>query len=109
MRLHHTPGAAAGAFMLALALPSSAQAAAHGELLYTTQAGAPGGIHDPESGQCLDLPGTTGAAPAQAPKNHTNATATVFLDADCAGDTYYVLQPSQQRGTDVKFRSVVFS
>ncbi|MET7615452.1 hypothetical protein [Streptomyces sp. NPDC005408] len=47
--------------------------------------------------------------PAQAPKNRTDATATVFLDAYCDGGVYYTLRPGGGAGDRLKLRSVVFS
>ncbi|MFD7454211.1 hypothetical protein [Kitasatospora sp. NPDC059827] len=51
--------------------------------------------------------GATEANPAYAPKNLT--TATVFLDFNCEGDTYYTMNPGKILGNRLKFRSVVFS
>ncbi|MFK0223698.1 hypothetical protein ACIQWN_36625 [Streptomyces vinaceus] len=47
--------------------------------------------------------------PAQSPWNRTDATATVFLDFNCDGDTYYVMTPGKKLGPLLKFRSVIFS
>ncbi|KJY34693.1 hypothetical protein VR44_11490 [Streptomyces katrae] len=91
-------------------MPSSANAAV-GEFLYSTGPlpGIPAGIADPESRVCHNLYGATETDPAYAPKNLTNATATAFLDFDCAGDTYYVIAPGRVLGNRLKLRSVIFS
>ncbi|MEU6236101.1 hypothetical protein [Kitasatospora sp. NPDC047058] len=108
MRLRNAVIAAASAVVLALAVPTSANAAV-GEFLYKVGPGVPAGIADPESGTCIDLFGATEENPAFAPSNFTNSTATVFLDFDCAGDTYYVMNPGKVLGDRLKLRSVVFS
>ncbi|MFF7098156.1 hypothetical protein ACFY9A_38115 [Streptomyces rubradiris] len=46
---------------------------------------------------------------SRAPKNLTDSTATVFLDADCEGDTYYTLRPGAGASDRLLLRSVVFS
>ncbi|MER5858215.1 hypothetical protein ABT131_21750 [Streptomyces sp900105245] len=72
-----------------------------------------GFLNDPPSGQCINLP-----APAAA--EGAAATATVFLDADCSGDTYfldadcsgdtYLTLPAAADASDrLLLRSVVFS
>ncbi|MEW2296425.1 hypothetical protein ABZ719_27650 [Streptomyces sp. NPDC006743] len=107
-------GAACGALVLLLAVPGSASAATgQFRYTYTTAEGydAVGFLNNPESGTCINLP-APGAAPdavSRAPKNRTDATATVFLDADCEGDTYYVLRPGAGASDRLLLRSVVFS
>lgn len=107
-------GAAFSAFVLLMAVPGSA-AAATGQFRYsyTTAEGyeAVGFLNNPASGECVNLP-APGSAPgtvSRAPKNHTDATATVFLDADCEGDTYYTLRPGAGASDRLLLRSVVFS
>lgn len=60
---------------------------------------------------CVNL-ATPAAEPgtvSRAPKNHTDATAIVFLGTDCEGDTYYVLPPGEGASDRLLARSVVFS
>ncbi|SDT81454.1 hypothetical protein SAMN05216371_6652 [Streptomyces sp. TLI_053] len=108
MRLRNTVIAAASAVALVLAVPSSANAAT-GEFLYKTGPGLPHGLTDPPSEDCLNLPGTSDDEPAHSPRNLTLSTATVFVEFDCAGDVYYVMNPGKILGQRLKLRSVVFS
>lgn len=114
MRLRNAAVAAASALALALALPGSAMAAT-GEFRYTyTDSDGyqePGLLFFPPSGECINVPGADSddVDPAYAPKNGTRSTATVFLQADCNGDTYFSLKPGGGAGERLKFRSVVFS
>ncbi|GAB2743209.1 hypothetical protein [Kitasatospora kifunensis] len=110
MRLRNTAVAALGALTLLIAVPSSAHAAT-GDFLYKVGRlpGVPSGLADPQSGVCINLDGATEADPAFAPDNFTTSTATVFLDFDCNGDVYRVMNPGQRLGDRLKFRSVVFS
>lgn len=107
-------GAACTAFALLLAVPGSA-AAATGQFryTYTTTDGyeAVGFLNDPPSGQCINLqgPASEPGSASRAPKNRTDATATVFLNADCEGDTYYTLPPGSGASDRLLLRSVVFS
>ncbi|MFH9821141.1 hypothetical protein [Streptomyces sp. NPDC017230] len=107
-------GAAASALALLLAVSGSA-AAATGQFRYsyTTADGyeAVGFLNDPASGECINLP-APGSAPgsaSRAPRNLTDSTATVFLGADCSGDTYYTLRPGSGASDRLLVRSVVFS
>ncbi|RKT19272.1 hypothetical protein BX285_3728 [Streptomyces sp. 1114.5] len=108
MRLRNAVLAAVSAAALVLAVPTSANAAI-GDFLYKVGPGVPAGIADPESGKCINLFGATETDPAFAPKNLTASTATVFLDFDCSGDTFYVMNPGKILGDRLKLRSVVFS
>ncbi|MFI1769218.1 hypothetical protein ACH41H_45310 [Streptomyces sp. NPDC020800] len=108
MRLRHSVAAALGALALVVTLPTSAGAAT-GDFLYKVGPGVPAGIADPESGRCINLFGATEQDPAFAPENFTTSTATVFLDFDCNGDTFYVMNPGKRLGDRLKLRSVVFS
>ncbi|MGF1429848.1 hypothetical protein [Kitasatospora sp. LaBMicrA B282] len=108
MRLHRTVAAALGAFALIVAVPNSAHAA-EGTFGYKDELGLPVVLHDPASRECINLPGTSELLPGSAPENLTDATATVFLDRDCAGDTYYVMDPGKVLGGRLKLRSVIFS
>ncbi|GAA2730836.1 hypothetical protein [Streptomyces nogalater] len=107
-------GAACSAVVLLLAVPGSASAATgQFRYTYTTAEGydAVGFLNNPAGGRCVNLP-TPAAAPgavSRAPKNRTDATATVFLDADCEGDTYYTLPPGAGASDRLLVRSVVFS
>ncbi|MFJ8165550.1 hypothetical protein ACIRBY_32185 [Streptomyces sp. NPDC096136] len=111
MRLRNSLAAAVGALTLVLTLPNSASAAV-GTFEYTYFENGHariGALVDPAGEDCIDIPGATDADPAQAPKNLTNATATVFLDFGCQGDTFYVMNPLKILGPRLKLRSVVFS
>ncbi|MEU4116551.1 hypothetical protein AB0F71_18920 [Kitasatospora sp. NPDC028055] len=110
MRLRNAVLAVVSAAALVLAVPMSANAAT-GDFLYKVGPlpGVPAGLADPESGKCINLLGATESTPAYAPDNFTTSTATVFLDEDCDGDTYYVMPPGKRLGNRLKLRSVVFS
>lgn len=107
-------GAAVSAAVLLVAVPGSA-AAATGQFRYsyTTTDGyeAVGFLNNPVSGQCVNLtpPASEPGSASRAPKNRTDATATVFLDADCEGEAYYVLPPGRGASDRLLVRSVVFS
>ncbi|MFE1381928.1 hypothetical protein ACFW6S_23640 [Streptomyces sp. NPDC058740] len=113
MRLRSTLIASASALLLALTVTNPAQAAT-GDFNYTYIGSGgisvSGQLADPESGVCINIPETVGNNfPAIAPRNFTGSTATVFLDADCDGDTYYVMSPGKILGDRLRLRSVVFS
>jgi hypothetical protein len=108
VRFRQTAAAALGALALLIAVPNSAYAAS-GSFEYRFGPGIPTALHDPESGRCINLYGATPDDPAFAPKNFTDATATVFLDFGCEGNTYRVMPPGTQLGDRLKLRSVVFS
>ncbi|KJS57329.1 hypothetical protein VM98_01330 [Streptomyces rubellomurinus subsp. indigoferus] len=108
MRLRNAVLAATSAVALVLAVPVQANAAT-GDFLYKVGPGVPAGIADPESRHCINLFGATEDDPAFAPENFTNSTATVFLDFDCGGDVFYVMNPGKRLGDRLKLRSVVFS
>ncbi|MER7723035.1 hypothetical protein [Streptomyces sp. NPDC096323] len=115
MRLRHSVSAALGALTLVVTLPASAHAA-EGQFRYTyaTDEGyeAVGFLNDPPSEQCINLPGvgSDDLAPGYSPKNRTDATATVFLNADCEGDSYFILRPYTGGGSErLQVRSVIFS
>ncbi|MFI8951433.1 hypothetical protein ACIGO6_33605 [Streptomyces sp. NPDC053750] len=107
-------GAACSAFLLLVAVPGSASAAT-GQFRYTYNTAdgyeAVGFLNNPASGECINLPapGSAPGAASRAPKNYTNATATVFLDADCEGDTYYTLSLGAGASERLLLRSVAFS
>ncbi|MFI8952746.1 hypothetical protein ACIGO6_40615 [Streptomyces sp. NPDC053750] len=107
-------GAACSAIALLLAVPGPASAATgQFRYTYTTADGyeAVGFLNNPPSGQCVNLqgPASEPGSASRAPKNRTDATATVFLDADCEGDTYYTLPPGTGASDRLLLRSVVFS
>ncbi|MCX4683597.1 hypothetical protein [Kitasatospora purpeofusca] len=108
MRLHRTLGTTVGALLLALAVPNSAHSTT-GDFLYKTSTGEKAGISDQTSSVCINLPATTEEAPGNSPENYTVSTATVFLEADCEGDTYTAMEPGAKLGEDTKIRSVIFS
>ncbi|MEV7021343.1 hypothetical protein [Kitasatospora sp. NPDC093558] len=109
MRLRNAVLASASALALVLAVPASANAAT-GDFLYKVGPlpGIPTGIFDPQSRVCIDLP-DTGFEPGYAPENFTTSTATVFLEAHCDGDVFYVMNPGKKLGDRLKLRSVIFS
>jgi hypothetical protein len=114
MRLRNTLAAALGALLLSVALPASPAAAANGEFVYTyvglNGLNLRGVLAEPDSRICIDIPETIGSElPALAPRNFTDSTATVFLDADCNGDVFYVMPPGKRLGDRLRFRSVVFN
>jgi hypothetical protein len=89
---------------------SNSAHAATGTLEYQFGSGSMTLLNDPDSRRCINLPGTSQDDPAAyAPKNFTGETATVFLDSDCEGETYYVMTPGRQLGDRLKLRSVIFS
>jgi hypothetical protein len=114
MRLRSALAASAGALLLLFAAPGPASAAS-GMFMYTytTAEGyeAVGFMHDPASGECINLeaPQIEPGSAAYAPKNRTDASATVFLEADCEGDAYYTLRPGGRASERLLVRSVVFS
>ncbi|MGW2375949.1 MULTISPECIES: hypothetical protein [Kitasatospora] len=108
MRLRNAVLSVASAVALVLAVPMSANAAT-GDFLYKVGPGVPAGIADPESRKCINLFGATEMDPAFAPENFTGSTATVFLDFDCKGDVFYVMNPGKKLGDRLKLRSVIFS
>ncbi|MFJ7260361.1 hypothetical protein ACIQV2_09365 [Streptomyces globosus] len=108
MRLRHTLAAAAGALLLTVSAPYSASAAV-GEFEYRGPLLGSHVLTDPASGECINIPEATELLPAQSPWNKTNATVTLFLDFDCDGDVYNVMNPGAKRGPLLKFRSIVFS
>ncbi|WP_042378959.1 hypothetical protein [Streptacidiphilus melanogenes] len=108
MRLRQAAVTAVGVLAFTLSASSPASAAT-GDFLYKVGPGVPTGIANPDSGKCINLPFATEDAPGFAPENYTDATATVFLDADCEGDTYYVMNPGKKLGDRLKLRSVIFS
>ncbi|MFJ4793912.1 hypothetical protein [Kitasatospora purpeofusca] len=113
MRLRNAVIASASALLLALTLSNPAQAAT-GDFDYTYIGtggiSVNGSLADPNSGECINIPETVGNNfPALAPRNFTNATATVFLEADCDGDTYHVMTPGRILGGGIRLRSVIFS
>ncbi|MFF1908147.1 hypothetical protein [Kitasatospora sp. NPDC058218] len=108
MRIRNTVLAAASALALVLAVPTSAGAAT-GDFLYKVGPGIPAGLADPASGECINLLGATEKDPAFAPENFTTSTATVFLDFDCNGDVFRVMNPGTKLGNRLKLRSVIFS
>ncbi|WP_327136281.1 hypothetical protein OG311_40380 (plasmid) [Streptomyces sp. NBC_01343] len=108
MRRRHALAAAAGALLITVSVPNSASAAV-GDFEYRGPLLGSHTLNDPPNRECINIEQATNLLPAQSPKNFTTSTATIFLDFDCNGDTFSVLQPGQTGGPLVKFRSVVFS
>ncbi|MEU8778718.1 hypothetical protein [Streptomyces sp. NPDC048606] len=113
MSLRRAALAAAGAFTLLLAIPSSASAAV-GEFSYTWIDDDGVAHHrklvDPREEDCITLPETPDieAAPAHTPVNRTDKTATVFFEADCSGE-WVNLRPVNGAGNqNTLIRAVVF-
>ncbi|WP_030338432.1 hypothetical protein [Streptomyces sp. NRRL S-1022] len=100
------------ALVVAASGPASA-ATGQFRYTYTTTEGydAVGFLNNPPSGECINLqgPASEPGSPSRAPRNLTDATATVFLSADCEGGTYYTLRPGAQASERLLLRSVVFS
>ncbi|MFF8717475.1 hypothetical protein ACF07T_39655 [Streptomyces sp. NPDC015184] len=97
-----------------MAVPGSASAASgQFRYTYTTAEGyeAVGFLNNPVSGECINLrgPASEPGSFSRAPKNRTDASASVFLDADCEGDVYYTLPPGAGAGERLLMRSVIFS
>jgi hypothetical protein len=108
MRLRNAVLAAVGALTLVLAVPGSALGAT-GHFQYEVGPGIARALSNPPSRDCINLPGATEEDPAFSPWNDTDATAVVFLDEDCHGDTFYVMPPGKRLGPRLKLRSVSFS
>lgn len=107
MRLRHA--AITGISLAALTLATTTPAhAANGDFRCRYGALRSAVLTDPPSGECITIEQATDLLPARAPRNLTGEVATVFLDADCSGDVYFVLNPGVHRPV-VMFRSVVFS
>lgn len=110
----HSVLSVAGALSLALTVANPA-AAATGQFRYSylTAEGAEamGFMRDPANGKCLNLPmaASDGTSPAYAPQNKTDATATVYLEADCDGTVLYRLRPGGGASERLLVRSVRFS
>lgn len=114
MRLRRCAAVALGALALVLTAPTSA-GAADGQFRYTylTDEGfeAVGFLNNPPSGECVNLygVGSNDQLPGHSPKNRTDATAVVFLNADCEGDDVFSLRPHTGGGSErLKVRSVIF-
>jgi hypothetical protein len=115
MRLRTVLAASIGAGMLVLATPGASSAASGGfEYQYVDAYGSAqeGFLADPPSRECITLPEVADpyySAPADSPRNYTNATAVVFTGPDCEGD-YFSLRPYTGHGSErLKVRSVLFS
>ncbi|QES49702.1 hypothetical protein DEJ50_19705 [Streptomyces venezuelae] len=113
MRIRHTLGAAAGAALLVLALPTSA-GAAEGSFTYKyrsqDRAMLSGKLVDPPSEQCITLDEADDpkeVPPAHSPYNGTDETATVFEQPGCEGDSFD-LEAGAQGSAKLEVRSVVF-
>lgn len=115
MRLRKAFAVVLGTGMLVLAAPDIANAATGG---FTYRFVDSYGIiqestlDNPPSRECITLPEVADpdmSAPADSPRNATDATAVVFTEPDCQGD-YFSLRPLTGRGSErLKLRSVLFS
>jgi hypothetical protein len=115
MRLRKSFAVLLGTGMLVLAAPTIADAATGGftyrfvDSYGITQEST---LDNPPSRECITLPEVAdadGSAPADTPRNATNATAVVFSEPDCQGD-YFSLRPLTGHGSErLKLRSVLFS
>ncbi|MFD6225725.1 hypothetical protein ACFWFZ_02395 [Streptomyces sp. NPDC060232] len=111
MRLRSALTAATTALVLVLST-AGASTAAVGEFRYASvdldNVQVQHALSDPESGVCHNLD-ITANLPALLGRNYTNSTATVFREADCEGDTWWVVNPGLRTPALARFRSVVFS
>ncbi|MFJ3636074.1 hypothetical protein [Streptomyces sp. NPDC090112] len=102
--------AAAVGLMLATATPSHA---AIGEFRYTVvdlqNLQVQKELLDPPSVECINLDIPASNLPALLGRNLTDSTATLFNEADCDGDTYWVVNPGGRSPALARFRSVVFN
>ncbi|NLU67342.1 hypothetical protein [Streptomyces sp. HNM0574] len=111
MRLRHAVAVTAGAFALALSLPASASAAT-GDFLYEVPGQGVAALTDPPSGQCVTLPEVSdprATPPAHSTRNHTDAQATVFKDANCQGPSFKHRAHGGYGSERLEVRSVWFS
>ncbi|MFJ3439437.1 hypothetical protein ACIPMU_38720 [Streptomyces cyaneofuscatus] len=114
MRLRSALAAVLGAGLLIVTTAASASAAA-GQFRYdyVTVEGyeASGFLNSPPNGQCLNLPGVgeDNPQPGHAPKNRTDAWATVFTDANCEGNSFTLRPHTGSASERLKLRSVVFN
>ncbi|WP_158882927.1 hypothetical protein [Amycolatopsis anabasis] len=114
MRLRTAFLALASAFALVCTVSGTAFAT-EGEFIYRyyNKDGnlAVGGLVDPPSGKCIEIPEVAAFHNAYAfrPRNNTHSSATMFKDSDCEGDAYFTLKPGGKASDRLKLRSVVFS
>ena len=97
-----------------LLLPSGRRRPRRTPYTYTTGEGyeAVGSLNNSPSRECINLSGvgSDDLAPGHSPKNRTDAVATVFLNVDCKGDSFFSLRPHTGGGSErLKVRSVVSS
>jgi len=115
MRIRNAFAVAVGAGLLIAAVPAVANAAT-GDFSYRYLSADDqwheAHLADPASRDCITLPQAAdenATAPADTPRNRTNATATVFAGVDCTGE-WFTLKPLTGRaGERLKVRSVIFS
>ena len=109
MRLQVTVPVVSAALLITLA---GSAFAAQGEFTYRYDDKGAGGQHqleDPRGRDCVRLPLPDSTQPAHHVDNRTDSTAVVYLDGDCASDTYYVLPPHTKAPAKVFARSVLFA
>ncbi|MET9398464.1 hypothetical protein [Kitasatospora sp. NPDC002965] len=108
MRLRQAAVTTVGVLTLLLSIPTPASAAS-GAFEYQHGRGLPGLLVNPQSAECINIPGATEDDPAFAPWNLTTSTAVAFLEADCAGDVFRTMVPGTRLGNRLHLRSVLFS
>lgn len=115
MRLRNALAVALGTGVLILAAPTVASAATGAfTYQYYDADGFPAvnALFDPPSRECITLPevaDTSTTAPADSPRNRTDAVAVAFTGPDCTGD-YFSMRPYTGYGSErLKLRSVLFS
>ncbi|MBD0744058.1 hypothetical protein [Streptomyces sp. CBMA152] len=111
MRLRHAVGAAFGALVLTVTIPTSANAAL-GRLDY--HYGLPGAtttslLQDPSSNKCIDIPEIVGhpLQNAFSPNNRTDQDVLLYLEEECFGPST-TLKAGFKAGPARVFKSVVF-
>ncbi|MFI9065583.1 hypothetical protein ACIGQE_27550 [Streptomyces sp. NPDC053429] len=111
MRLRHAFGAAFGALVLTMTIPTAAHAAL-GRIDY--HYGPPGArttslLQDPKSNKCVDIPEIVGHPLQNAfnPNNRTDEDVLLYLEADCQGPST-TLKAGNSAGPLRLFKSVVF-
>ncbi|MFD9863725.1 hypothetical protein [Streptomyces alboflavus] len=111
MRLRHAFGAALGALVLTVAIPTSANAAI-GKLHY--RYGLPGAqttgvLEDPTSDTCHNIPEIEGKPLQNAfsPINNTDEDVHLYLQDDCQG-THTTVKAGASAGALRLFKSVIF-
>lgn len=114
MRFRNTVAVVACALAAAFCLPGSAHAA-EGTFAYSFvgfEGPMTSVLTDPPSGPCLILPEVAGPyamGPAFAPRNDTDARATVYTGDHCDGDSFELRANGGHGSERLKLRSVRFA